>query len=145
MRVLAGFTAVLVLTFATACGGGGSDATQAPGNNGGPPVPTSAPQATTSSGEAVVTCGPSDEKADTVISITGTHDVESGDATVAVGDSVTFSNDGTANHKIRFDGGPDCGFSLIGKSVTAKFAAPGQYEWFDTLYPTFLKGTITVQ
>jgi plastocyanin len=146
MRVLAGFTTVLVLAFATACGGGGSAATQAPGSTpGGVPVPTAKAGATTANGEAAVTCGPSETSADTVISITGTHDVSSPDATVAVGDSVTFSNDGSANHKLKFTIGPDCGFSLIGKSVTAKFMAAGQYAWFDQLYPTFLKGTITVQ
>ena len=77
--------------------------------------------------------------------MTGSHDVSPADATVAVGGSVTWSNDSSTNHKIKFSSGTNCNFSLIGKSVQAKFDAAGSYPWICKIHPNFMKGTITVQ
>jgi plastocyanin len=147
MRVLAGFSAVLVLTFATACGGGGSAATQGPQatSGGGAPVPTSKPPATTAAGGSAVTCSDGAASDGPVLSMTGSHDVSPTDASIAVGESITFTNDSSQNHKIKFDNASPCNFTLIGKSTGVKFDAAGTYGWLCTIHPTYMKGTITVQ
>jgi len=75
----------------------------------------------------------------------GTHNLNPADVTVKTGDPVTFTNNSKTNHHIKFDNGPDCGFTLISKSASVTFDAPGAYSYVCTIHPTFMKGTVTVQ
>jgi plastocyanin len=58
---------------------------------------------------------------------------------------VTDTNNSKTNHHIKFSNGPDCGFTLIGKSVSVSFDEAGAYSYVCTIHPTFMKGTVTVQ
>jgi len=150
MRLLAGSTAVLVLVFATACGGGSSGSTQPPaaGTTDNPAVsfvPVTAPPATAGVPGAPTSCAQQAASSGAVISMEGTHSLNPADETLKAGDSLTFTNNSTTNHHIKFNGGPDCGFTLINKSVSIKFDSPGTFTYFCTIHPSFMKGTITVQ
>src|SRR3954447_930720 len=150
MRLLAGPAAVLVLVFAAACGGGGGSPAASTGTGGddttgstpgapagGNPTPAGPPAAGTCTQEA----GTGGQ----TISMEGTHNLNPADATVSTGDPVTFTNNSKTNLHIKFNNGPDCGFTLIGKSVSVTFDAAGAYGYVCTIHPTFMKGTITVQ
>lgn len=67
------------------------------------------------------------------------------DATIKTGDTVTWTNSSKSNHQIVFDGGPDCGILLIGKTSSITFANAGSYHYVCKIHPTYMKGTITVQ
>lgn len=145
MRLFAGSAAVLVLLFATACGGGsGPAATTAPGGSGDlvpytpPPATPGGPQAAASCANAAAASGP-------VISIDGTHSLNPSDETIKAGDSITWTNNGTATHQITFATGPKCAYQIAGKSVSITFNNPGTFSYFCSIHPTFMKGTITVQ
>jgi plastocyanin len=147
MRMLAGLTPVVVLVFAAACGGGGggTPATTGPqAPSGGAPVPTAAPPATTAAGGAAVTCADGAASGGPVLSFIGSHDVNPADGSVAVGGSITFTNNSSQNHKVKFTNAAPCNFTLIGKSTQVKFDAAGSYAWVCTIHPNFMKGTITV-
>ncbi len=75
----------------------------------------------------------------------GNHELNPSDETVSVGDSVTWTNNSKTNHHIIFDGGPDCGYTLIGNSASIEFDSPGTYSYVCQIHPTFMKGTITVE
>ena len=145
MRLLAGTAAVLVLTFATACGGGSSPGATTGGGDNGSLVPFTPPPATQSGPAAAASCAQQAASGGQVISMEGTHTLNPSDETVKVGDSVTWTNNSSTNHHIKFTAGPDCGFTLIGKSVSIQFNNPGTFSYFCTIHPTFMKGTITVQ
>jgi len=151
MRLFAGLAAVLVLLFATACGGGsGPAATTTPGGSSGggdlsslvpytpPPATPGGPQAAASCANAAAASGP-------VISIDGTHSLNPSDETIKVGDSITWTNNGTGTHQIAFATGPKCGFQIAGKSVSITFNSPGTFAYICSIHPTYMKGTITVQ
>lgn len=149
MRLLAGPAAVFVLVVASACGGGGGGnfPTASSGGGGettdstpGAPVPTLQP-----AGPAAAASCAQEAASGATISMEGTHNLNPADETIKAGESVTFTNNSKTNHHIRFDGGPDCGFTLIGKSVSVTFANAGSYSYVCTIHPTFMKGTITVQ
>jgi plastocyanin len=145
MRLLAGSAAVLVLTFATACGGGGGNFPSAvnPGDTtaGGA---TPAPQVSTGAAGGT-TCTAGAGTGGSTISMEGTHSLNPSDITIKVGDALTFTNNSSTNHQIVFDGGPNCGFTLIGKSVNVQFASAGSYHYVCKIHPTFMTGTVTVQ
>jgi plastocyanin len=147
MRLLAGSAAVLVLMFATACGGGGGELPTASNGGGNPDesfvIPT-APPPTAGQAGAPTTCAQAAAEGGAVISMEGTHSLNPSDETISAGDSVTFTNNSSTNHHIKFNGGPDCGFTLIGKSVSVQFDNAGTFSYFCTIHPTFMKGTITV-
>ena len=46
---------------------------------------------------------------------------------------------------VSFDGGLDCGYVLIGKSVSVQFDSPGSYHYVDKIVPQYMSGTVTVQ
>ena len=147
MRLLAGSAAVLVLTFATACGGGSTPATSGPGSSGGDNTlaPFTPPPATPGGPQAAATCGSTAAASGPVISIEGTHSLNPSDETIKAGDSVTWTNNGTSTHQIAFATGPKCAFQIAGKSVSITFSNPGTYAYICSIHPTFMKGTITVQ
>ena len=147
MRLFAGSAAVLVLIFATACGGGAST-TPPPGGGGGanqsfdiltPPPPTSA------SGQAAASCASTAAGSGPVIAIEGTHSLNPSDETIKVGDSVTWTNNGTGTHQIAFATGPKCAFQIAGKSVSITFATAGTFTYICSIHPSYMHGTITVQ
>jgi plastocyanin len=146
MRLLAGPAAVLVLIFATACGGGGSTT---PTDNGGGDlgsfvIPTEPPP-TSAAGQAAASCASSAGASGPVINIEGTHSLNPSDETIKVGDTITWTDTGTATHQISFATGPKCGFVTAGKSVSITFTNPGTFTYICTIHPTYMTGTITVQ
>ncbi|HEY5520514.1 MAG TPA: hypothetical protein VIK08_07645 [Candidatus Limnocylindrales bacterium] len=145
-RLLGGFVAVSVLVLATACGGGGGG-TPAPQDTSGASagLPTPAPGTTPKPANAAGTCTPGAMDGAKQVNITGAHDVDQTQYTISAGAAVTWNNQSTTNHQIFFDAGPDCGILTIGKSISIKFTTPGSYSWVDHIYPTYIKGTITVQ
>jgi plastocyanin len=150
MRMLAGSAAVLTLLFATACGGGGAQDTSGPGATTAPGATigggaTTAPDATTGGAGAAASCEDAAAGSGPVISMEGTHSLNPSDETISVGDAVTWTNNSKTNHQISFSGGPTCGFTLIGKSVSITFDTPGSFAYVCKIHPTFMKGTITVQ
>jgi plastocyanin len=142
---MAGVAAGFVLLFAVACGGGGTTSSSGPqastdiGSTGS--VATLAPKGPA----AASSCTNQAATGGAQIAITGAHDMNPSDATVKVGDTVTWTNSSTSNHQIIFDGGPDCGILLIGKSSAVTFANAGSYHYICKIHPTYMKGTITVQ
>jgi len=147
MRLLAGSAAILVLVFATACGGGGGNFPTASSgtDNTGIPTPVPGATATPAGAAAAASCALQAAGTGDVISMEGTHSLNPSDETIKTGDSVTWTNNSSTNHHIKFDAGPDCGFTLIGKSVSIQFSNPGTFTYFCTIHPTFMHGTITVQ
>lgn len=149
MRLFAGSAAVLVLLLATACGGGSSPAaTTAPGDSTGDfssLVPYTPPPPTPGGPAAAASCANSAAASGPVISIDGAHSLNPSDLTIKVGDSITWTNNGTSTHQISFATGPKCGFQIAGKSVSITFTNPGTFAYFCSIYPTYMKGTITVQ
>lgn len=150
MRLLVGSAAIFVLVVATACGGGGGGTTApqatGPGASSGIGsfvIPTLPPS--TAAAGAPTSCAQTAAASGAVISMEGTHSLNPADQTLKAGDSLTFTNNSPTNHHIKFNGGPDCGFTLINKSVSIKFDNPGTFTYFCTIHPTFMKGTITVQ
>jgi plastocyanin len=150
MRLLVAPAAVFVLVAAAACGGGSgatfpttvtssSDTTDSsPGAPGGVPATPAGPP-------AAGTCTQEVGSGGQTISMEGTHNLTPADVSVKVGDPVTFTNNSQTNHHIKFNNGPDCGFTLIGKSASVSFDAAGAYSYVCTIHPTFMKGTVTVQ
>jgi len=146
MRLFAGSAAVLVLLLATACGGGsGPAATTAPGGGDSSLVPFTPPPPTPGGPQAAASCASTAAASGPVISIDGTHSLNPSDETVKVGDSVTWTNNGTGTHQIAFATGPKCGFQIAGKSVSITFNSPGTFAYICSIHPTYIKGTITVQ
>jgi len=146
MRLFAGSAAVLVLLLATACGGGsGPAATTAPGGGDSSLVPFTPPPPTPGGPQAAASCASTAAASGPVISIDGTHSLNPSDETVKVGDSVTWTNNGTGTHQIAFATGPKCGFQIAGKSVSITFNSPGTFAYICSIHPTYMKGTITVQ
>ena len=146
MRLFAGSAAVLVLLLATACGGGsGPAATTAPGGGDSSLVPFTPPPPTPGGPQAAASCASTAAASGPVISIDGTHSLYPSDETVKVGDSVTWTNNGTGTHQIAFATGPKCGFQIAGKSVSITFNSPGTFAYICSIHPTYMKGTITVQ
>jgi plastocyanin len=148
MRMLAVPAAVMVVLLATACGGGGGSTTPPDTSGGGAgqssaPLTSAAP-ATPAGQAAAASCAQAAATDGQVISMEGTHSLTPSDETISAGDSVTWTNNSSTNHHIKFATGPDCGFTLIGKSVSVKFDNPGTYSYVCTIHPTFMKGTITV-
>ena len=144
MRVLAGGAAVLVLVFAAGCGGGGGAAPSAGGDNG-TIAPGGAATPTPGGPAAATTCNDGAASGGTVISMEGVHSLNPSDVTLKAGDYLTFTNNSSTNHQITFTGGPDCAFSLVGKSVNIQFNTPGTYTYVCRIHPTYMKGTVTVQ
>ena len=99
----------------------------------------------TSAGVSAGKCTPGAVDGAKQITLTGAHDVDQTTYTVPAGSAVTWNNQSTTNHQIFFDGGPDCSILTIGKSLSITFATPGTFTWVDHIYPTYIKGTITVQ
>ena len=146
MRLFAGSAAVLVLLLATACGGGsGPAATTAPGGGDSSLVPFTPPPPTPGGPQAAASCASTAAASGPVISIDGTHSLNPSDETVKVGDSVTWTNNGTGTHQIAFATGPKCAFQIAGKSVSITFNSPGTFSYICSIHPTYIKGTITVQ
>ena len=143
-RILGGLAVTSVLVFAAACGGSGGGGTPAPQDSSGGTVPTSAP-ATPAGAAAAASCTAGATDGAKQINIVNTHDVDQPNMTVTSGTSITWNNNSKTNHQIYFDGGPDCGILVIGKSVSIKFDNPGTFHWVDHIYPTYVSGTITVQ
>lgn len=141
--MLGGTAAAIVLAVAAACGGGGTTSSTAPIDTGAAVVPTAAPP--TSAGTSAGTCTPGAMDGAKLINLTGAHDVDQTNYTIPAGSAVTWNNQSNTNHQIFFDAGPDCSILTIGKSVSIKFDTPGSYTWVDHIYPTYIKGTITVQ
>lgn len=75
----------------------------------------------------------------------GTHDLNPSDATISAGGWVTWTNNSATNHQIWFEGGPRCDYTLIGKSVSIQFPSAGTFTYVDTIYPTYMSGTVTVK
>lgn len=64
--------------------------------------------------------------------------------TVAVGDTVTWSNTGALQHTVTSETGAfDSGLIAPGQSFTQTFQTPGTYNYFCTLHPN-MRGTVTV-
>ena len=141
--MLGGTAAAIVLAVAAACGGGGTTSSTAPIDTGAAVVPTAAPP--TSAGTVAGKCTPGAADGAKQVNITGAHDVDQTSFTIAAGSTVSWNNQSNTNHQIFFDGGPDCGILVIGKSVSITFQTPGTYSWVDHIYPTYISGSITVQ
>ena len=149
MRLLSAPAAVLVLVVASACGGGGGGnfptATNGTGTTGDGSAAPGGVVATPGGAAAAGTCAQEAASGGETISMEGTHSLNPADVSVSVGDPVTYTNNSTTNHHIKFANGPDCGFTLISKSVSVSFDKPGAYSYVCTIHPTFMKGTVTVQ
>jgi len=149
MRLLAAPAAILVLVVASACGGGGGanfpTATNGTGTTGDSTPAPGGGAATPAGPAAAGTCAQEAGSGGETISMEGTHNLNPSDVSVGVGDPVTYTNNSKTNHHIKFTNGPDCGFTLIGKSVSVAFDKPGAYSYVCTIHPTFMKGTVTVQ
>jgi plastocyanin len=123
------FGAILVLAFATGCGGGGGAPTATPAGTTGTPAATGITCGATGSGTAVAISG---------------FSFQPNSATASSGSFVTWTNQDGTTHTVTFDNGPDCGsVSSGGGTVTAQFTAPGSYSYHCKIHPT-MKGTIVV-
>ena len=76
--------------------------------------------------------------------MTGTHEWAPSEFTITVGTTITWTNDTTAPHTVSFTTGPDCGYVLGGKSTSVTFNTPGTFTFNCKIYPTYMKGTVTV-
>jgi len=76
--------------------------------------------------------------------MTGAHDWAPSDFTLAVGDSITWFNDSTLSHTVTFSTDPDCGYVVVNGSVSITFNTPGTFTFVCRIYPSYMKGTVTV-
>jgi len=71
------------------------------------------------------------------------------EATVEVGDTVTWTNTGEQIHNVKqLPGAPAKFFSEaidVGESYEHRFTKPGNYPYLCTLHPDLMKGTLTVK
>ena len=79
------------------------------------------------------------------VTIPGPWVFEPANALVTAGDTVTFRNDGGADHTVTFEGIPFDANLKPGESATHAFATPGTYEYACKYHPPDMKGIITVR
>lgn len=116
-----------VVVFA-ACGGGTSTTTTRPGG-GSPAASVAAVACSGSGGEAVAIQNFAYNPAT---------------ASVAVGETVTWTNNDSAPHTVTFDSGPDCGNLANGETTSATFAQAGTYPYHCTIHNN-MRGSVEVQ
>jgi plastocyanin len=128
-----------VLVLAGACGpGGGTPGPTAPGQTPGNAAVTPDGQSAAESCTGGAIEGAQESH------ITGSHDMAPSDFTVPVGGSITWFNDSTLGHTITFADGPDCNYVLVNGSVSVTFNTPGVFTYVCRIYPSYMKGTVTV-
>jgi plastocyanin len=132
VRMLAGLAVGSILLFAAACGGTNPDS-NGPGDSGG------------GQGQLPTACSDQAATGGAQISMVSPHSLDPADVTINAGESVTWTNNTTSPHTVSFDGGLDCGYVLIGKSVSVQFDSPGSYHYVDKIVPQYMSGTVTVQ
>jgi plastocyanin len=138
-RLLAGLSATVVLALVAACGGSASGDEP----TGGTPF---VPPSSTPRGPSAADACTNDEVANAIqIEIANPHELEPADVTINVGDTVTWTNNSNFGHTITFDGGPDCGYVLVGKPTSVTFETPGEFHYICRIHPRYMSGTITVQ
>jgi plastocyanin len=65
--------------------------------------------------------------------------------TVAVGDTVTWSNEGQVEHTVKGPGFFTKKALAGGESFSHRFGQAGRFEYVCTLHPTRMRGTVVVQ
>lgn len=120
------FGAGAILAFAAACSGGPGTATTTPGGTGTP-----AAAACSGSGGTAV------EAVDTLA-------FTPAGVTIAVGQTVTWTNTGAAAHTVSFTGGPDCGRINAGQSVSRTFTTTGFFGYLCSFHAT-MAGSVLVE
>ena len=125
------FGAGAVLAFAAACSGGPGTATATPGGTS-TPGGTGTPAAAACSGSG----GTAVEAVDFAFN--------PGGVTVAVGETVTWTNTGDAAHTVSFTGGPDCGRINAGQSVSRTFSTTGFFGYVCSFHAT-MAGSVLVE
>ena len=79
------------------------------------------------------------------VTIPGPWVFEPSNAQVTAGDTVTFRNDGGADHTVTIESiGSDVNIEP-GESATYTFDTPGTYEYACKYHPPDMKGVITVE
>ena len=135
------FLGGVILILNIACGGGGTP-TQRPAGSA-PAAGTARPAGTTAASPAAggaATCTGSGGTAVTIQNFA----FSPATATVAVGSTVTWTNDDSTAHTVTFDAGPNCGQLSSGATTTATFSAAGSYAYHCSIHPS-MKGTVVVQ
>ena len=121
-----------VLAFAAACSGGPGTATATPGGTT-TPGGTGTPAAAACSGSG----GTAVEAVDTLA-------FTPAGVTIAVGQTVTWTNTGAAAHTVSFTGGPDCGRIEAGQSVSRTFSTTGFFGYVCSFHAT-MAGSVLVE
>ena len=135
-RLSAVTAAGLVLAFAAGCGGSTPGQSTPPPDGGSTQTPRGPAAADSCTSETV----PGAVQA----VMTGTHEWAPSEFTITVGTTITWTNDTTAPHTVSFTTGPDCGYVLGGNSTSVTFDTPGTFNFNCKIYPTYMKGTVTV-
>ncbi len=125
------FGAGAILAFAAACSGGPGTATATPGG-------TTTPGGTGT--PAVAACSGSGGTAVEVVEFA----FNPGGVTVAVGETVTWTNAGDDAHTVSFTGGPDCGRINPGQSVSRTFSTTGFFGYLCSIHGT-MAGSVLVE
>jgi plastocyanin len=126
------FGAGAILAFAAACGGSTGVASPTPGG-------TTTPGGTGTS--AVAACSGS---GGTAVEAVDTLAFTPAGVTIAVGQTVTWTNTGSAAHTVSFTGGPDCGRIDAGQSVSRTFTTTGFFGYLCSFHAT-MAGSVTVE
>ena len=133
VRPLAGLAVGSLLLVVAACGGSNPDSA-GPGSSDGTP-----------GGQAPTACSDQAAADGATVSMTSPHEFDPAEVTIQAGQSVTWTNATTSPHSVTLDTGLDCGYVLIGKSVSIEFDSPGTYHYVDKILPQYMSGTVTVQ
>ncbi len=142
-RVIVSLAAGIVLLVAAGCGGSTPATDQSQGSS--PPSTVASAPPTGSGGAAADSCSTEAVADAEQSSMVDPHAFDPADFTITVGQTITWTNTSTQNHSVSFQGGPDCGIVLIGKSVSVTFDTPGTFLYFDEIVPQYMSGTVTVQ
>ena len=134
------FGAGAILAFAAACGGGG--ATGSPTGAAGTPT-GAAGSPTAAAGSPTGAAGACTGSGGTAVEVVD-FAYDPGGVTVAVGDTVTWTNSDDAAHTVSFTGGPDCGRINAGESVSRTFSTTGFFGYLCSIHPT-MAGSVTVE
>lgn len=145
MRAPLPLTILAVIALAAACGGGPPAATTAGPAATTPAAATTAPAGGTASpggggNAADISCN--DGGAGAPVSIVD-FAYEPATATADDTDTVTWTNNGDADHTVTFTGGPDCGSLGSGDTLSVLFPGPGTYPYFCDFHAQ-MQGSVTV-
>jgi plastocyanin len=138
-RVLAGLAIGFVVVIGAACGPG-ADGPGATGTAGARPTPPPRGQ------PAAESCNNEAAEGSAVVELTDPQSFTPSEITIAAGESVTWTNASNTNHTVTFDGGPDCGYVLLGRSASIQFETPGTYTYVCRIHAQHgMRGSVTVE